>query len=122
MEPITKEMLQKACSNESIIKNKENQLRENAMSIVKAVYDKVKSSMNSFTNKDTSCYCVYRYFGAICGGKNIKYNPEYTEKAIEILKEYFPDCKITHFITEEQNENVNQKRICYVSNFTIDWS
>jgi len=127
MEPITKEMLQNACSVEVVAKNKEARLREMAMPIVTEVYDLVKYQIDKFSDKTRSItYTVGQHYP----GKTVRvYNTaeDNINRAVEILKEYFPGCKVyvgevhikEHYALSNGcrgTENVPHKRI------TVDWS
>uniref|UniRef100_A0A6C0DPZ0 Uncharacterized protein n=1 Tax=viral metagenome TaxID=1070528 RepID=A0A6C0DPZ0_9ZZZZ len=127
MEPITKEMLQKACSVEVVAKNKEARLREMAMPIVTEVYELVKSRIDKFSDKTRSItYTVGQHYP----GKVMRVygtNEDNINRAVEILKEYFPGCKVytgdvqinEHYaLSNGWNgmQNVSHKQI------TVDWS
>jgi hypothetical protein len=127
MEPITKEMLQMACSAEVVAKNKETRLREQAMPIVTEVYKLVKSHMDKFSEKTRHITYILgqHYPGTMPRIYNT--NEDNVQRAVEILKEYFPNCNV--YIGK-----INQKEHYALSNgcqgmqdvpynqITVDWS
>ena len=121
MKPITKEMLQQATSDEAIAVNIEKERREWAMPLVTKVYDKVVSLMSTITLKTHHC-CYYET-------KLEEFSVFEEEKfviASEILKEYFPGCKVTieiNFVMPAYDRDYYGNLINgYRSSITIDWS
>ena len=107
MKPITKEMLQKAGSAELIAKNREDQLRKEAMPLVTKVYDFIKNSMHRLSDQTMS--------------KKYLVSPRYANATIqlaaEILKEYFPGCTIsTKDVLFNDDSTIPRKQI------VINWS